>query len=328
MRVLITGGTGTISRAVVARALAEGHDVAVLNRGNREPLPDGVEHLVADAHDDASLLAALGEREFDAFVQFVAFTADHVERDLRLLAGRVGQYVLISSASTYAKPLPHHVITEDTGQANPHSAYARHKIACEDVLRRSDAGFDWTIVRPSHTYGERMIPVNLHMGKPWAITQRILDGRPVLMHGDGESLWTFTWNDDFAVGLVGLLGHPEALGRAVHITSDESLTWNRAFRTIGEVVGREPELVHVSSAMLAARRPELEEALLGDKAHTVVFDNSLIKRLVPDFDATTTWRAGVERAWAWLQQHPDARVGDPALDAFVDDVVARVRAWA
>ncbi|MDN5571511.1 MAG: SDR family oxidoreductase [Propionibacteriaceae bacterium] len=327
MRVLITGGTGTISRAVVARVLGDGHDLSVLNRGNRESMPEGVEHLVGDVGDADSLRGALGNREFDAVVQFVAFTPDQVARDLDVLGGRIRQYVLISSASTYAKPLPHHVVTEDTPQANPFSAYARDKIACEDVLRGSASGVPWTIVRPSHTYGERAIPVNLHFGAPWAVIQRMLDGKPVLVHGDGESLWTLTWNADFAVGLAGLLGHPDALGRAVHITSDESLTWNAILRTIGDVAGVTPELTHVSTDMLVATRPELEAGLTGDKAHTVVFDNTLIKRLVPAFDATTTWRQGVERAWTWLADHPDARRPDPAFDAFCDDIVARVRAW-
>ncbi|WP_232549419.1 SDR family oxidoreductase [Propioniciclava soli] len=328
MRVLITGGTGTISRAVVARVLADGHDVAVLNRGNREPLPEGVDHLVGDVSDEAAYRAALGSREFDAVVQFVAFAPDQVERDLRVLDGRAGQYVLISSASTYTKPLPHHVITEDTPQANPYSQYARDKIACEDVLRGQDGGVRWTIVRPSHTYGERSLPVNLHFGSPWAVVQRMLDHKPVIVHGDGESLWTLTWNADFAVGLAGLLGHPDALGRAVHITSDESLTWNAVLRTIGEVAGAEPEFTHVSTPMLTALRPELEAGLTGDKASTVVFDNTLVKSLVPAFRADTSWRQGVERAWAWLAEHPDARRPDPEFDAFCDDVVRRVRAWA
>ena len=329
MRILITGGTGTISRAVVARAVAEGHAVSVLNRGNREALPAGVEHLVADAHDEAALAAALGERTFDAMVQFVAFTPDQVERDLRVFAGRVGHYVFISSASTYAKPVVDHVITEDTPLSNPFSQYARDKIACEQALRDSDGALPWTIVRPSHTYGQRGVPVNLHFGTPWAVLQRIRDGKPVIVQGDGESLWTFTWNEDFAVGLVGLLGHPDAVGRAVHITSDESITWNRAFRTVAGVIGAgEPDLVHVPSATLGALREDLEAALLGDKAATIVFDNTLVKSLVPAFDARTTWAEGVARAWEWMQAHPDSRRPDPAYDAFCDDVIARVRSWA
>ena len=327
MRILITGGTGTISRAVVARAVAEGHAVSVLNRGNREALPAGVEHLVADAHDEAALAAALGERTFDAMVQFVAFTPDQVERDLRVLRGRVGQYVFISSASTYAKPVVDHVITEDTPLSNPFSQYARDKIACEQALRDSDGALPWTIVRPSHTYGQRGVPVNLHFGTPWAVLQRIRDGKPVIVQGDGESLWTFTWNEDFAVGLVGLLGHPDAVGRAVHITSDESITWNQAFATIGAALGVAPALLHVSTPMLVALRADLEAPLTGDKSNTVVFDNALVKSLVPQFDAATTFAEGVRRAVAWLEAHPQERRTDPAFDAFCDDVVARVAAW-
>ena len=326
MRILVTGGTGTISRAVVDRILAEGHDLSVLNRGNREPLPAGVEHLVGDVRDEASLRAALGGREYDAVVQFLAFDAPDVERDLRVWSGRAGQYVLISSCSTYRKPLPHHVVTEDTPQDNAYSPYARAKIACERVLRESGSGVPWTIVRPSHTYGERAIPTNVHFGNPWAVWQRLLEGKPLILHGDGESLWTFTWNEDFAVGLVGLLGNTDALGRAVHITSDESITWNRAFLTVAEALGvPRPEFVHVASTTLAALRPDLEGPLLGDKAATIVFDNTLVKSLVPSFDAKTTWAEGVTRAWEWMRHHPESRRPDPAFDAFCDDLVARVR---
>lgn len=327
MRILLTGGTGTISRAVVSRILAEGHDLTVLNRGNREPLPDGVRHLTGDARSEAGLADALGDAEFDAVVQFLAYDAADVERDVRVFSGRAGQYVLISSCSTYLKPLPHHVVTEASPQGNPYSPYARGKIAAEEALRGAASDLAWTIVRPSHTYGERMIPTNFHFGNPWAAWQRVLDGRPVVMHGDGESLWTFTWNEDFAVGLVGLLGHPDALGRAVHITSDESITWNKAFRTVADVIGGSLETVPVPSATLGALRPDLEAALLGDKASTIVFDTSLVRSLVPAFDPQVTWARGVERAWAWLQAHPDARRPDPAYDAFCDDVIARVRAW-
>lgn len=329
MRVLLTGGTGTISRAVVSRVLAEGHELTVLNRGNREPLPAGVEHLVGDVRDEASLRSVLGDREFDSVVQFLAFTAEDVGRDLRVFAGRVGQYTLISSCSTYLKPLPHHVVTESSPQGNPYSQYARDKIACEDALLGVQSKVPWTIVRPSHTYGERTIPTNFHFGNPWAVWQRVLDGKPVIVHGDGESLWTFTWNEDFAVGLVGLLGNPGALGRAVHITSDESITWNRAFRTVASTVGVEdPELVHVPSDTLGALRDDIRAGLLGDKASTIVFDNTLVKSLVPAFDARVTWADGVARAWEWMQAHPDSRRPDAPFDAFCDDVIARVRAWA
>ncbi|MDO5534837.1 MAG: SDR family oxidoreductase, partial [Propionibacteriaceae bacterium] len=307
MRILLTGGTGTISRAVVARILAESHSLTVANRGNREPLPDGVEHLVGDVRDAASLRGLVAGREFDAVVQFLAFDAADVERDLGVLSGSVGQYVLISSCSTYLKPLPHPVVTEDSPQGNPYSAYARAKIAAEEALRSSAGDTPWTIVRPSHTYGERTIPTNFHFGNPWAAWQRVLDGKPVIVHGDGESLWTFTWNADFAVGLVGLLGNEAALGRAVHITSDESLTWNTAFRTVAATIGAtEPELVHVPSDTLGALRPDLEAALLGDKASTIMFDNTLVKSLVPAFDARVTWADGVARAWEWMQAHPES----------------------
>lgn len=328
MRILLTGGTGTISRAVVRRILADGHELAVVNRGTREPLPEGAEHLVADVNDEAALLAALGDREFDAVVQFLAYTPDQVARDLRTFCGRAGQYVFINSASTYAKPLAQHVITESTPQSNPFSPYARNKIACEEVLRGFSGSLPWTIVRPSHTYGERSIPVNIHFGEPSAVLRRLRDGLPVIVHGDGESLWTFTWNEDFAVGLAGLLGHPDAVGRAVQITSEESITWNKAFATIGAALGVSPRLVHVSTPMLVALRPELDESLTGDKANTVIFDNSLIKALVPAYRASTTFEEGVRRACAWLATHPEGWRPDAGFDAFCDAVAAKVGAWA
>lgn len=329
MRILMTGGTGTISRAVTARILAEGHELTVLNRGKGEPLPEGVQHVVGDAHDARTLASVVTGAGFDAMIQFVAFTGEDVTNDLSVIAGEVGQYVFISSCSTYAKPVRNFRITEDTPQANPHSQYARDKIAGEEVLRDTGSDVNWTIVRPSHTYGERVIPTNFHFGKPSAALVRMLAGRPMVVHGDGESLWTFTWNEDFAVGLVGLLGNREALGRAVHITSDESVTWNEAFRTVAEVIeAPAPDLVHVSSEMLAMHRAKLEADLIGDKAATVMFDNTLIKRLVPAFDATTTWRQGAERAWAWMQAHPESLADDQAYQDFCDDIVSRVRDWA
>jgi len=273
---------------------------------------------------------ALDGLSFDVVVQSVAFQPAQVERDLRLFAGRCGQYVFVSSASAYAKPLPHHVVTEATPLGNPVWEYSRAPQAGEERLRDASAsGVPVTIVRPSHTYSERSIPVNMHGGRgSWVVLRRLLEGRPVVVHGDGESLWTFTWADDLAVGFVGLFGHPDALGRAVHITSDESLTWNRAFATIADVLGVTAELVHVSSDMLVALRPDLEGPLLGDKAASIVFDNTLVKTLVPGFACPTTWAEGVARGWAYLQDHPEARVDDPEFDAFCDRVVAHAGAWA
>ena len=327
MRVLLIGGTGRLSAAVARRTIAVGHELTAMVRSSGAALPAGTEVIQGDVNDEAGVAERLGDREFDVVVESVAYQTDQVERDLRLFGGRCGQYVFISSASTYAKPVVDHVITEDTPLSNPFSQYARDKIACEQVLRDSDGTLPWTIVRPSHTYGERGVPVNLHFGTPWAVLQRIRDGKPVIVHGDGESLWTFTWNEDFAVGLVGLLGHPDALGRAVHITSDESLTWNQAFATIGAALGVAPTLLHVSTPMLVALRPDLEAPLTGDKSNTVVFDNALVKALVPQFDASTTFAEGVRRAVAWLEAHPQERRTDPAFDAFCDGVVAKVAAW-
>ncbi|WP_300079892.1 SDR family oxidoreductase [Propioniciclava sp.] len=327
MRILITGGSGTISTAVVERALAEGHEVSVLNRGTRGAPPAGVEHLVGDAKDASALRGLVEGREWDAVVQFLAFTPDDVERDLHSFVGHAGQYVLISSATVYERPSRSVVITEETPLGNPFSAYASAKIACEDALRAS-SGVPWTIVRPTQTYDERRLPVAIHTGRPGAVLQRMLAGKPVLVHGDGESLWTSTWNADFAVGLVGLLGNPDAYGRAVHITAEESLTWNQMYATLGEVAGVTPDLLHVSTDMLIDVRAELEGALLGDKATSVLFDTSLVRSLVPAYAPATSFRQGVERCWAFLQAHPELLEPDAALDALHDDVAARRAAWA
>lgn len=327
MRILVTGGSGTISTAVVERALAEGHLVTVLNRGTRGAPPAGVEHLVGDAKDPAALAGLIAGREWDAVVQFLAFTPEDVERDLRVFRGRAGQYVLISSATVYQRPSRSVVITEETPLGNPFSAYATAKIACEEAVRVS-AGVPWTIVRPTQTYDARRLPVAIHTGRPGAVLQRMIAGKPVLVHGDGESLWTSTWNADFAVGLVGLLGNEAALGRAVHVTAEESLTWNQMYATLGEVAGVTPEVLHVSTDMLVALRPELEGSLLGDKATSVIFDTTLVRSLVPAYAPATSFHEGVERCWAFLQAHPDLLEPDAALDALHDDVAARRAAWA
>lgn len=320
MRILVTGGTGTISAAVVSHALAEGHDVTVLNRGLRGPAPGGVEHLVGDAGDEAVLRAMVAGREWDAVVQFLAFVPGDVERDLRVFAGRVGQYVLISSATVYQRPSRRVFLTEEAPLGNAHSAYARNKIACEEALRTS-TGVPWTIVRPTQTYDERRLPVAVHTGRPGAVLQRMLAGKPVLVHGDGESVWTVTWSADFAVGLVGLLGNVDAHGRAVHITADEPLTWNQMYATIGDVIGVQPHLLHVSSDMLVALRPELEASLLGDKATSVVFDTTLVHTLVPGYRPATVFGDGVARCWAYAREHPGMLEPDAALDALHDDVM-------
>lgn len=322
MRILIIGGTGTISTAVVKEAVRQGFDLTILNRGkSNRPVPDGVKLIHGDINEVGQMKELLRGLEFDVVAQFVAFTANHVERDLRLFAGKTKQYIFISSASAYQKPLRYYRITESTPLDNVFWDYSQHKQHAEELLQAQakSYGINYTIVRPSHTYGVDRIPVGVygHNGS-YSVIKRIKEGRPVVMHGDGESLWTFTFNEDFAVGFVGLFGHPQAYGEAVHITSDESLSWNAAYRIIGNAVGREAKFIHVATDRLIELRPDLRGALLGDKAVSLVFDNAKIKRLVPGFHCPTRFDQGVRRALAHISTRPELQTEDPEFDLWCD----------
>lgn len=325
MKILIIGGTGTISTAVVDEAKRQGHELTLINRGrSKQAIPEGTHLLEGDINDVRQMKNLLNEHQFDVAAQFIAFTPDQVERDLKLLAGKVKQYIFISSASAYRKPLRYYRIDESTPLGNVYWDYSQNKQHAEELLQKEAAkyGIHFTIVRPSHTYGLRGIPVGIHGNKgSYSVVKRIKEGKPIIVHGDGESLWTFTYNEDFARGFVGLFGHPQAIGEAVHITSDESLTWNRAYEIIAEVVGREPKLVHIASDRLIDMRPDLRGPLLGDKAVSVVFDNSKIKRLVPGFVCTTRYDQGVRKAYAHIQANPDLQTADPDFDEWSDQLV-------
>ncbi|MDR3120408.1 MAG: SDR family oxidoreductase [Clostridiales bacterium] len=327
-KALFIGGTGTISGACTRRALEAGFEVTLLNRGS-SPAPRGARQIVCDISDEAAVRAKLtGEAAwFDVVADFIAFRPEQAERDVRLFSGAAGQYIFISSASVYQKPAAYYLITESTPLSNPYWQYARDKIACELTLMEAyrGSGFPVTIVRPSHTYNETKVPVAIH-GKAgsWQVLRRILDGKPVLVPGDGLTWWTFTWSADFAAGFVGLMGNPHALGEAVHITSDEKLTWNAAYQTLGRALGREPLLAHVSVDTLKRFDPALEGPLLGDKANSVIFDNSKLKRLVPGFAATTRYDEGARAAVEYLLAHEALQNPDPEFDAFCDRVVSAV----
>lgn len=325
LRVLLVGGTGVISSACTRLAVERGLDVTLLNRGSSpaRPVPDGVEVLHADVRDPASVRAALGDREFDAVVDWVAFTPRHVATDVELFAGRTGQYVFISSASAYQTPPERLPVTESTPLRNPHWQYSRDKIACEDLLVRAyrDSGFPVTIVRPSHTYDRTSVPLD----GGWTAVERMRQGREVVVHGDGTSLWTLTHHEDFARGFVPLLGHPRTLGEAYHITSDDVLTWNQVVRALAAAAGVEPRVVHVPSDAIAAADPEWGAGLLGDKAHSMVFDTTKLRTLVPDFRTTVTFEEGARQIVAWHDADPARRVVDARLDAVMDDLVARFR---
>lgn len=311
MRVLFIGGTGNISVSVSQLALKRGIDLTLLHRGadftllhrgRQDRIIEGARTIRADITQHEAVRAALGEQTFDVVVDWIAYREPDIERDLDLFRGRCGQYIFISSASAYQKPLTVPVITESTPLANPYWQYSRDKIACEERLMRAyrDESFPVTIVRPSHTYDTR-IPVSVGNWASYLIPQRMLQGKPTIVHGDGTTLWTLTHSEDFAKGFVGLLGHPQAVGHAFHITSDFVLTWNQIYEQIGHALGVEPDIVHIPSDVIARADPEIGAGLLGDKMWCAVFDNSKVKRFVPDYVATIPFHEGIRRTLAWFQ---------------------------
>jgi nucleoside-diphosphate-sugar epimerase len=323
LKVLFIGGTGVISSACVREAVAS-HDVElyVLNRGKSATwgVPDGVRELRGDARDPASVRKAVDGLDFDSVVDFVAFTPDHVQADLDLFRGRTGQYVFISTASAYQTPPSRLPVTESTPLHNPYWQYSRDKIACEDLLvaQYRASGFPATIVRPSHTYDA----TKTVLSGGWTSLARMLAGKPVIVHGDGTSLWTVTHNTDFARAFVPLLGHPRTLGEAFHITSDDVLTWDQITRALGAALGVSPRIVHVPSDAIAARDPEWGAGLLGDKAHSMVFDNSKVKSVVPGWQAVVPFERGAREIVRWYTEEPSRQVVDEKQDALMDQLAA------
>lgn len=321
-KVLFIGGSGIISSACSRLAVEQGIDLFVLNRGTttHRQLPERATVLHADVRDPASVRAALGGLEFDAVVDWVAFTPDHVHTDISLFRGRTGQYVFISSASAYQTPPARLPIVESTPLHNPFWQYSRDKIACEEALVEAytTAGFPATIVRPSHTYDRTLVPLD----GGWTALGRMRQGKPIVVHGDGTSLWTLTHHTDFAQGFVPLLGNPRAIGEAFHITSDEVLTWNAIAQTLAAAAGCRPRIVHVPSDAIAAADPDWGAGLLGDKAHSMIFDNTKLHRLVPDFVATMPFERGARDIVAWHDADVSRQRIDPALDATMDRLVA------
>jgi nucleoside-diphosphate-sugar epimerase len=322
MRVLFIGGTGIISAAASRMAISRGFELYLLNRGSRSTEAPGSHDLVADLHHPEDVRAVLRGLEFDAVVEWTAYTADDIERDLSLFQGRVKQYVFISSASAYQKPPDHYLISESTPLSNPFWGYARGKIACERRLLQAHRyeGFPATIVRPSMTY-DRNLPIALGGWGTYTLADRMLKGLPVIVHGDGSSLWVVTHADDLAQGLLGLLGDERALGEAFHITSDEVLTWDQIYRGIAEALGVEAKIVHIPSDFIARVAPEQAGSLLGDKTWSVVFDNSKIKEFVPGFQATIAFRDGIRRTLDWFAADEERRVVDDVANAEMDDIL-------
>jgi nucleoside-diphosphate-sugar epimerase len=326
MKILFIGGTGLISTACTRRAAEMGLDLTLLNRGRRSvEIPPGVRILQADIKEPEQVQRALADESFDSVVNWIAFKPEDIQRDVELFSGRTGQYVFISSASVYQKPATHHVITESTPLANPHWQYSRNKIASEEALLAAlrDTGFPATIVRPSLTYGDWMIPLAFQSWrKQWTVVDRMLRGERIIVPGDGTSLWVTTHNTDFAKGLLPLLGNIQTIGHSFHITTDEVLTWDQHYRIVGRAVGVEPQLVHVPSDLLAAFEPSQEGNLLGDKAISVVFDNSKLKTFVPDYCATTTLASGVAQSVAWYRADPERQQIDEDFNRLCDRILA------
>lgn len=321
MKVLFIGGTGSISAAVSRQAIAEGLDLYLLNRGLLDAPPSGSHSLIADINQPDEVRTALQGLQFDVVVNWIAYTVADIERDLLLFKGRVRQYIFISSAAAYQKPPAHYLITEATPLDNPFWDYARNKIACEERLHRAcdEEGFPATIVRPSYTY-ETNFPVAIGSGG-YTLADRLKKGRPIIVHGDGTSLWVVTHAEDFAHGFIGLLGNQDAIGQAFHITSDQVQTWEQIYRTIAEALGVEPNIVHIPSDFIARVAPGLAGTLLGDKMWSIVFDNSKIKKFVPDFEARIPFREGICRTLAWFDADEKRQLINESVNQEMDHIL-------
>lgn len=327
MKALLIGGTGTISMAITWLLAEKGWDVYLLNRGTRvEELPHCVHIIQADINHEAEVAQKLDGMTFDAVCEFIGFVPEQLERDFRLFHGKTKQYLYISSASAYHKPVADYVITEGTTLANPYWQYSRDKIACEDYLMKQyrENGFPVTIIRPSHTYDERSVPLGVHgENGSWQVIQRMLSGKPVLIHGDGTSLWTMTHNHDFAEGFVGLMANPHAIGEAFQITSNETLTWNQIYQCIADALGVPLHPYYVSSDFLAATSNyDFRGGLIGDKANSVVFDNRKLKKAVLSYQPKIRFADGVRETIAYVLSHPKCQKEDPKFDAWCDRVIA------
>jgi len=324
MKALFIGGTGTISQAVSALAVERGIELYLFNRGkNKRFAPEGAEIIECDIRDIDDAKRKLEKYDFDVVVDFVAYEPQHIENDIKLFKDKVDQYIFISSASAYQKPQTDYLIDESTPLANPYWEYSQNKIACEERLMKEyrKNSFPVTIVRPSHTYSKNKIPASLNSSKSWSLIDRMRKGKKILVHGDGSSLWTMTHNSDFAVGFVGLLGNMQAVGHAFQITSDESLNWNQIYNTIARSAGVKANLVHVSSEKIAQYDEKYRGSLLGDKAVSVVFDNSKIKRFVPEFKAKTYFAEGIRQSIEWFDNNPEFKEIDEEWNQLMDKII-------
>jgi len=327
MKALLIGGTGILSTAIVKQLIKSEWDLYIINRGNRKHAYDRdmVTQLTCDINDEEKAANLIENYDFDVVVDFIAFAPEQLERDYRLFEGKTKQFIFISSASVYQKPLSDYRINESTPLSNPYWEYSRNKIACEDYLMKMyrEHGFPVTIIRPSHTYDERSIPIAVSGSNgSWQVAKRMLEGKPVIIHGDGTALWTMTASRDFAKGFVGLMGNMHAIGEAVGITSDETLTWNQIYHAIAQALNVKLKPVYVPSIFLdACSDQDFMGGLIGDKANSVVFDNSKLKRLVPGFVATTRFDQGIKETIEYVLEHPEYQKEDPDFDIWCDRVI-------
>ena len=331
MNALFIGGTGTISMAISKLLLQKGWELYLINRGNRNSVPglEKAHFITVDINDEKSVAEKIAGFHFDVVCDFIGFVPEQLERDYRLFKGKTDQFMYISSASAYQKPVGNYIISEKTPLANPYWEYSRNKIACEDYLMKlyREEGFPVTIIRPSHTYDERSVPLGVHGAKgSWQVVKRIKEGKPVIIHGDGTSLWTLTHNSDFAKGFVGLMGNIHAIGESVQIMSDESVTWNQIYECIAKTLGVKLNPVYASSDYLARHSNyDLTGSLIGDKANSVVFDCSKLKTLVPDFVATKRMDQGIRETVEYVISHPECQKEDPEFDCWCDEIAEKLK---
>lgn len=331
MKVCFIGGTGTISTAITKKLLKEGHELYLINRGCRNGLLgeyancENLHSLVCDVSDESALAKTVEGMHFDSVCDFIGFVPEQLERDYRVFNGKTDQFMYISSASAYAKPVQDPFITEGTTLSNPYWEYSRNKIACEEFLLKKyrEEGFPITIIRPSHTYNETSVPMGVHGDKgSYQVLKRMLEGKPVIIHGDGTSLWHMTFNEDFAKGFTGLIGNPHAIGEAFQITNDEVLTWNQIYKTIAKKLGVPFKPYYVASDYLAAISDyDFTGSLIGDKANSVIFDNTKLKKAVPGLAMNIRFEDGIGRTIDYVMSHPECQIEDPEFDKWCDKVI-------
>lgn len=327
MKALFVGGSGTISIAITRQLMALGCELYLLNRGNHsDELPKGTKTFICDINNTKKVQSLIGNNHFDVIADFIAFTPKQVKRDFELFNGLCDQYIFISSASAYEKPPSSHIITENTPLINPYWEYSRNKADCEKYLfeQHKINGFPVTVVRPSHTYGDKSIPVALHGDNgSWQVIERIKNGKPVIIPGDGESLWTVTHNTDFAPYFISLMGNKSAIGNAYHITSEYPLTWNEIYKTIADELSVSLNAVYASSEEIIHFGKkygyDFEGGLKGDKSNSVVFDNSKVKAFLPDYKMQTDFKSGVKQCLKYIFDHKECQQKDEKFDKFCDD---------